>query len=228
MSNKIVTTATFVRVQTMADMTPRVVLDLECDMALFAKIFNGPGAVVAIASLTQEAATADVQKRAVAAAEPGGKEGTHDAPYGKQAKILRQSAFFRTPEVWRAIGADDQFLRWLRGRPCAASALSRCDGDIVAAHVRRVANGAGTGIKPEYSAVALCSKHHDQQHRQGETAFGGREWFDQRRIEAVQQWAWDTLKSQLGYQTWADIPPMILKGWAESHGIERLIPEGYA
>ena len=32
----------------------------------------------------------------------------HD--YGQQAKELRQSDFFRRPEVWRAVGTDQEFL----------------------------------------------------------------------------------------------------------------------
>jgi hypothetical protein len=40
--------------------------------------------------------------------------------------------------------------------------------DIEAAHVRRVAAGAGTGIKPEYNAIALHRDVHREQHALGE------------------------------------------------------------
>ena len=92
-------------------------------------------------------------------------------PFGKQASELYRTGFFYAPAVLEAIGTDAEFLLWLRSQPCAAKHLGDCDGDIVAAHVRRIANGAGTGIKPDnYSAIPLCHKHHALQHQNGESA----------------------------------------------------------
>ena len=48
--------ASFVRITTMADGTPRVVLDLDCPLSEAAKLFGAPGAPVAIARLTPAAA----------------------------------------------------------------------------------------------------------------------------------------------------------------------------
>ena len=147
--------------------------------------------------------------------------------YGEQAKILRLSDFFRRPEVWRAVGTDDEFLVWVRSQVCTARRLGHCNGDIVAAHVRRVAEGAGTGIKPEYSAIALCSHHHDLQHQKGESALGNKAWFDKHRIEHLQQWCWDTLKTQLGFEHWNEVPPDTMRQWALATGVERFLPEAY-
>ena len=36
------------------------------------------------------------------------------------------------------------------------------------------------------------------QHQQGESALGGKECFDKRRIENVSRWLWEALKAQLG------------------------------
>lgn len=134
--------------------------------------------------------------------------------YGQQAKELRLSSFFRRPEVWRAVGTDQEFLDWLKTQDCCA-AKNYHNGDIVAAHVRRVANGSGTGIKPEYSAIPLCDEHHQLQHQKGESAVAPREWWDKKRIEHLQKWCWETLKTKLGYTSWSDVPPWELLTWAE-------------
>lgn len=204
-------TGAFVRIKTLADGTPRVELDLDCTLADAAAIFDAPGAVVAVARMTMEASKRQAQNKTA-------------SPYGKPAQALRQSGFFRIPEVWRAVGTDGHYLDWIRKRMCAV--CGACDG-IEAAHVRRVANGAGTGIKPEYSAIPLCHTHHQMQHQQGEGAIGGRDWVDQQRIEHVQQWAWDRLKDTLGYEHWSSLPPEVLRGWAERHDLTRYLPEPY-
>ena len=91
-----------------------------------------------------------------------------------------------------------------------------------------MANGAGTGIKPPYSAIPLCDKHHQLQHQKGESAIeGGRHWFNQKRIQYLQQWCWETLKATLGYESWADVPPWVLKEWALKHELERYLPNDY-
>lgn len=92
--------------------------------------------------------------------------------WGKEAQILRQSGFFRSPAVWRAVGTDKDYLEWLKTQECAAKHLGGCEGDIVAAHVRRISNGSGVGIKPkEFSAIPLCHRHHMLQHQKGESEF---------------------------------------------------------
>lgn len=95
-------------------------------------------------------------------------------PYGKEAAELYRLGWFFNQKVLEAIGTDEEYLVWLRSQPCAASHLGDCEGDVVAAHVRRIANGAGTGIKPTFSAIPLCSKHHALQHSAGESAIAPR------------------------------------------------------
>ena len=144
--------------------------------------------------------------------------------YGQQAKELRQSSFFRRPEVWRAVGTDKEFLDWLKTQDCAANQPH--SGDVVPAHVRRVGNGSGTGIKPEYSAIPLCDMHHQWQHREGESAFESREWFDKKRIEYLVKWCWETLKTELSYDSWSNVPPWELLKWAEDHQVSCSGPGG--
>lgn len=148
--------------------------------------------------------------------------------YGQAAQELKQSGFFRSPNVWKAISSDAEFLAWIRLQECVAKHLGNCGGDVVAAHVRRIANGAGTGIKPEFSAIPLCDSHHKFQHNKGEPAFpGGKEWFDQQRIKYVEHWAWITLKKTLGYDSWANVPCEILFQWALKHDLVDSLPNSY-
>lgn len=149
------------------------------------------------------------------------------ALYGQEARELRLSGMFLRPDVWKAVGSDAQFLKWLTTQPCAARRLTSCQGDIVAAHVRRIANGAGTGIKPEYSAIPLCWKHHTEQHRSGELTFGGREWFDKKRIDYVQAWCWAEMKRQLDVSHMNDASPDKVRSWAYGAGILHHLPECY-
>ncbi len=171
-----------------------------------------PDTAVAIARITQEAAQQTAQQQA-------------QAIYGHEAKGLRQSGFFRTPDVWRAVGSDDDFLAWLRTQRCAA--MVGCSGDIVAAHVRRVSEGAGTGIKPKYCAIALCNHHHQHSHQHGDSTLGNREWWDMQRVKHVEAWAWEVLKQKLGYAHWNECPPRALADWAMAQGISHLLPVLY-
>lgn len=152
--------------------------------------------------------------------------------YGKQAQSLRLSSFFRTPKVWEKVGKDADYLEWLRNQSCAYCG----DADYVeetgemkceAAHVRRVADGAGTSIKPPFSAIPLCHSHHEQQHHQGEQVLGDDDWWKKHRLWYVQQWCWETLKAELGYKSWHDVPPAKLRQWAEEHKVHGFLPVAY-
>ncbi|HFD86880.1 MAG TPA: hypothetical protein ENJ35_04295 [Gammaproteobacteria bacterium] len=161
--------------------------------------------------------------------------------FGDEARQLRQSSFFRRPEVWAAIGTDAEFQEWCRHQKCIVCGDGDwLDGELYnqAAHVRRVSEGAGTSIKPAYSTVSLCTTDHIlEQHQHGETAAyrkyltmklgnerqvtlqEAKDWFDRRRIEAVQQWAWETLKAELGCESWKQVYPPDLLKWAEAHKV---------
>ena len=150
--------------------------------------------------------------------------------YPAESQALKVSDFFRRPDVWRAIGSDAEFLAWVKTRACKAGSKNNtgCHGAVVAAHVRRIADGAGTGIKPEYAAIPLCHAHHALQHAQGESAIAPKEQWDKWRIETVSQWCWDTLKEKLGHESWATVPPERLRGWVVINHIDlKWLPEAY-
>lgn len=146
--------------------------------------------------------------------------------YGLLAAKLRQSSFFRSADVWQAVGTDREFLDWIPTQTCCVKAPYHV-GDVIAAHVRRVADGAGTGLKPPYSAVPLCTHHHDIQHNQGEGAIGGKEFLDQARIETLVKWGWADLKKQLGYAHWSEVPPRVLNTWAMENRVINYLPPEY-
>lgn len=148
-------------------------------------------------------------------------------PYGELAKKLRLSRFFFTPRVWAALAADLKFLAWLPTRKCCAKSNQPCAGDVVAAHTRRIALGAGVGIKPIYSAVPLCHMHHCIQHGIGESAIGGKEYIDRERIKFLGIWAWHQLKQTLNYHSMAEVPPEVIYRWASAKRVEQYLPAEY-
>lgn len=151
-----------------------------------------------------------------------------NGPHGDFYQILWKSGWFYNPAVWRAVGTDEQFLAWLRTQPCAcAKSLTGsidCGGDVVAAHVRRVANGAGTGIKPQYSAIPMCDAHHRWQHQHGETPFGGPEWFDKQRGEHLVRWVKSCLYERLGVTSLADVHPAVFMDLINELGAGHTLP----
>lgn len=150
------------------------------------------------------------------------------AKWGKQAQQLRLSAFFRTPKVWQAIGSDEHYQDWCRSQPSAFSRRPGNDSDPMQyAHVRRVADGAGTGIKPSHCGIPLLASEHARQHQHGESVLGGKAWADKQRIDHVVRWAWETLKRQLGYEHWPQVPPEKVLAWAKRHDIDQYLPQCY-
>lgn len=139
----------------------------------------------------------------------------------KYANHLYLSSFFRTPSVWKAVGTDAEFLSYLRTLPCAFCGKS----PSVVGHVRRIANGAGTGKKPEYSAIPLCNDCHQEHHQHGESVLGGKDWFDKQRIEHLHSWCWNKLKTDFGYYSWSKVPYEVFIGWVNDNNLHKYLPE---
>jgi len=237
----------------MADGTLRVAVDIEPrDKARFHALFPEIDMPIAIAPMQLG------RYPAVSQDAPEKETGTDDAhnyfgkQYGAQAKALRLSSFFRTPEVWRAVGSQEDFTEWVQNQGCIVCGMqdytgmdsgeSKCE----AAHVRR-AGESGTSFKADYALVSMCHEHHRHaQHDHGETkAFReylrlknnaperlvteaeAKDWFNKKRIETVQAWCWDTLKTKLGYDSWAEISPIVLSDWAEKNAVFHYLPNEY-
>ena len=75
---------------------------------------------------------------------------------------------------------ETKFLAWLRLKPSCVS--GRMDG-IQAAHVRRVSEGAGIGVKPRLYAVPLSLVEHFDQHQYGELTCLKKHYYNQKEIE---------------------------------------------
>lgn len=207
----------------MADGTLRVQIDVEPnDRRAFLDMFPDNGDPIAVAALSREAIIAHQQ--GVEFAKPPAKKSKGD--HGDFAQYLVQSGFFRDPKVWKLAGTDKEFLDWLKRQPCCI-AISVCEGDVVPAHVRRIADGAGTGIKPEYSAIPLCNGHHQLQHSQGESAIGGKEFCDRKRITFVQAWAKERVKAALDIDSLAQLSPHHLELFLRDSDINVNIPTEY-
>lgn len=141
------------------------------------------------------------------------------------ARKLHATGFFSSPDVWRAIGSDAQFLDWIRTQPCCLRGSPHSVG-VEAAHLRSVAAGSGTGVKPPYCAVPMCSQHHREQHDKGYSAVhkDGLEGLMKIRHRLVAQWAHQALVKTLGYEHLSDIDPEIIEAWASRQDVEQYLP----
>jgi hypothetical protein len=43
----------------------------------------------------------------------------------------------------------------------------------------------------------------------------------------VSDWAWITLKDQMGCHSWSDVPPKDLQDWAHGHNVLKYLPDCY-
>ena len=188
--------------------------------------FREIGTRVAIAKLgkaeTAPAPQERQQKRALARGERVAK-----GPWGEQARELRLHIdWMGNPKVWAMFGSDDMYLEWCEQQQCCVRSI-HCTGDVVAAHVRRIANGAGTAIKPPFSAVPLCHLHHMEQHHCGEGALGGKDWFDQQRMKHVHDWLWHAIKEHFQVASMSSLAPEALLEYARHNEMDHYLPECY-
>lgn len=92
----------------------------------------------------------------------------------------------------RAKGTDKEFREWVRRQPSCVSGrfseyLENGEGRCIAAHVRR-AGESGIAHKGEYACVPLTHAEHLLQHQKGESALGGKDFFDQQRVRYLMLW----------------------------------------
>lgn len=153
--------------------------------------------------------------------------------FGQQAKALRlYPDWMCRPEVWKAFGTDEDYMDWCRQQQCASCKWQphwEMDRHILceAAHVRRVADGAGTAIKPPYATIPLCHRCHALQHEHGEDRIGGRDWCDRQRMGHVQGWLWEQMKVTFQVDSMRQLAPTMLLEYARSAGVDRFLPQCY-
>jgi len=211
-----------VKHRSMADGTLRVEVDLftpddqtyERAVTRVARV----GAALALARLSDEAASSH-QAAGVTREDRG--------EYGQYAKELHRNGFFAAPRVWEAAGPDSNFLDWLTHQGCALADHGGCQGDVVAAHYRRVSRGSGTGHKPPYSAIPLCDRHHRLQHDQGYSALGDQDWWEKASVDYPAAWAKKSIKEGFGVDHLSQIEPGEFRAWAQANGLSVYLPRAY-
>jgi hypothetical protein len=207
--------ATTSGIKDLADGTLRISFDIDPRFAQEAyKLFGARGSSVAIAALSLQATTDLAQAETIQSAND----------FGKYAEALYKCGWFLNPKVNEVLGTDSEFLEFIKSHPCCGSDVNRHDGDIVAAHVRRIADGAGTGMKPKYSAIPLCNNHHQLQHQQGESALGGKDWCDKQRARYLTDWCKNQIYAIFNVDSLAQIKKDDFTGWAECYGIYNTLP----
>ena len=193
------------------------VLIAPTDKQTFMKLLPDVNLPIFIARETQESAQTSLQEQT----------------YGDFAReLMLHSDWMGNPKVWAAIGTDEQYLEWCQNQKCAHCGkepywLGETFVKNEAAHVRRVANGSGTGIKPPYSAIALCSGCHREQHQHGESAIGGKDVVDKRRLDSVKRWVWERMREIFAVESMREANPSIVFEWARERGLERYLPTCY-
>lgn len=89
-------------------------------------------------------------------------------------------------------GTDEQYQAYVRTLPSVLTNDYRewvhGEGRSVYAHIRSVADGAGTGIKPPYSGVPLTQQQHANTHQYGEKYYNPSEWWQRRKIRILTNW----------------------------------------
>jgi hypothetical protein len=145
--------------------------------------------------------------------------------FGHYYQALHKTGWFYSPRVIAAAGTDAAFLNFIRQQRCVyCGSDQNPDNPVEAAHVRRVANGAGMGIKPEYSAIPLCHVHHALQHSQGESALGDSDWYDRQLAETKKAFVQRELRAIFKVESMREVPPANFANWAEAVGIADTLP----
>lgn len=149
--------------------------------------------------------------------------------YGGAATMLAEADTFGHSGMWEATGSDEDFRVWIRTKKCWLRQLPGhvCAGEVVAAHVRRIFRGAGVALKPEFSALPLCDRAHQDQHNHGESAIGGRARVDLASARYIRRWCSRTILAELNYENWFHVPPAKFRKWANDHSVAHLLPAGY-
>lgn len=228
------TQGTVSKFQSLADGTLRLQIDIhQTDTAQALSLLCEVGRTVAVAALVDvqvpepDELTAEggpMQSMDVAATED-----ECDNNAGKLMQSLYQAGWFHAPKVLKALGKDAMFLQWVRQQPrCWA-----CDGPgleeyaIVAAHYRKVASGAGTSIKPPYSAIPLCKLCHDKQHAHGYSVISPAGWWEEKVAKARQDWGHQRMRDIFETTSMTAVPAKWVVEWAVEHELTYLVPQEY-
>jgi hypothetical protein len=217
MENNSIVTAVTRTLKTLVDGTVRLNIDFEpSERAQVMELFGEPGSLIAIARLSQEASQVVTQQ-----------------DYGQQASALHKSGFFQGQQVLTALGTDEQYIEWIHGQ---ASVISKefseypengphaGEGRNIAHHVRLVSEGAGTGLKPDYSCIPVTQLEHLEIHN-GKLLSHTGQISELYKIRA--KWGHQRLLEELNYDSLKKVPPDVIRGWAETNDLLMYLPQEY-
>ncbi len=223
------TQGTVSKFQSLADGTLRLQVDVhQTDTAQALELLCEVGRTVAIAAL-MDADVLVAEGGPMQSMDVVATEDECDNNAGKLMQSLYQAGWFHAPRVLKALGKDAMFLQWCRQQPqCWA-----CDGrgledhPIQAAHYRKVASGAGTSIKPPYSAIPLCKFCHDKQHAHGYSVISPATWWEEKVAKARQDWGHQRMRDIFGTTSMTAVPAKYVVEWAIERELQGLIPPEY-
>lgn len=133
---------------------------------------------------------------------------------------LFRFGWFNNPQVLKAFGTDKNYQDFVRSQASCVSGQS----PVEFAHVRRIASGSGTGIKPEYSGVPLTHEEHMKQHNEGESVFGGKDFFDKQLVKHRQLWIKSILYDYFNVESLSDISHDSFLSFLDERNILNTVP----
>lgn len=219
--------ATVSKFMSLADGTLRLQVDIhQTDTAAALSLLCEVGRTVAVAALADSDA-GELESEPERQQEYLENECDNNA--GKLMAALYRGGWFHAPKVLAALGKDAMFLQWCRRQPrcwaCDGAPLE--DNPIVAAHYRKVAAGAGTSIKPPYSAIPLCKFCHDKQHQHGYSVISPAPWWEEKVAKARHEWGHQRMRDIFETDTMTAVPAKYVVEWALEHELNHLIPAEY-
>lgn len=144
---------------------------------------------------------------------------------GKLMQALYRCGWFHATRVLEVLGHDAEFLQWCRAQPvcwCCGN-----PGTIQAAHYRKVGDGAGTSVKPPYSAIPLCVPCHQKQHANGYSVLGTTPWWEEKVAQARQDWGHQEMRLLFETESMTAVPVSWVLTWAEEQELIDLIPREF-
>ncbi len=225
--------ATVSKYMSLADGTLRIQVDIhQRDTRQALELLAEVGRVVAIAGLTESLETLAylfTEEDKLQDDTPKYLENEGDNQAGKLMQALYRGGWFHAPKVLEALGKDAEFLQFTRAQGVCwcCSAFEDEGASIVAAHYRKVSSGAGTGVKPPYSAIPLCSRCHDKQHQHGYAVLGTNDWWEAKVAEMRQRWGHERMRAIFETESMTAIPAKWIVEWALEHELNAHIPKEF-
>jgi hypothetical protein len=205
------------------DNTLRLVVDVPAEYAAQAlAIITSADTPIGFAVLDQSIKPDDES-------EPDDESDNVTSLHGKSMSLLYKSRVFTNLAVMKAFMTDEWYQAYCKSKKCAVAkhAKTPCEGDIVYAHVRRIADGAGTGVKPAYSGIPMCSRHHFLQHQHGESAVGGKDVANSLVVRYIEQAVHDRICENLGVDSLKKVSPDDIKILFAKKGLLNYLPNNF-